>query len=61
MKVYIVEWVKTYHATGTEEVEAKSSKEAWKHVAENIGDYEGHMEYDADADYINVVGRGTGG
>ena len=52
MPKYTVTWSKTYYASGSVEIEADSSKDAEAVVQEDIGDYEGHMEYDPDKDFI---------
>ena len=48
MKTYEISWVKNYHATGSELIKAESEDEALKIAEDNIGDYEGSMEYDPD-------------
>jgi len=52
---YVVEWGKTYYACGEVKVEADSSEEAKALVLERMGDYEGHMEYEPDKDFVEVV------
>jgi hypothetical protein len=52
MPNYVVTWNKTYHASGFVEVEADSSENAEEIVRDRIGDYEGHMEYDPDKDFV---------
>ena len=54
MPKYTVTWNKTYHASGSVEVEADSSENAEEIVRDRIGDYEGHMEYDADKDFVEA-------
>ena len=44
-KIYEIAWVKNYHATGTELIEAESEDEALKIARDNIGNYEGSMQY----------------
>tara|TARA_Y100000310_G_C20667987_1_gene808669 strand:- start:1553 stop:1816 length:264 start_codon:yes stop_codon:yes gene_type:complete len=51
---YVVEWGKTYYACGEVNVEADSSEEAEALVRERMGDYEGHMEYEPDKDFVSV-------
>ena len=48
MKTYEIAWVKNYYATGRELIEAESEQEALQFAEDNIGDYEGSMEYDPD-------------
>ena len=48
VKTYEIAWVKNYHATGRELIEAESEEEALKIAEDNIGNYEGSMEYDPD-------------
>lgn len=55
MKTFDVQWSKTYHATGMVQVEAETEEEAKQIVDENIGDYEGSMQYDPDANTIEVL------
>jgi hypothetical protein len=55
MKKYKVSWTKTYYASGEVEVEATSRMDAELKVEENIGDYEGSMQYNPDEDYIDAV------
>ena len=52
MTKYLVDWNKAYHASGSVEVEANSNEEAEEIVRERMGDYEGHMEHDADRDFV---------
>ena len=54
MPKYYVEWNKTYYASGSVEIEANSSEDAEELVRNKMGDYEGHMEYDADKDFVDV-------
>ena len=54
-KKYEVQWVKTYHAFGIVSVIADSKDDAHDKVADQIGDYEGSMQYDADLDEITVL------
>ena len=52
---YVVEWGKTYYACGEVNVEADSSEEAEALVRERMGDYEGHMEYEPDKDFVSIA------
>ena len=51
---YVVGWGKTYYACGEVNVEANSSEEAEALVRERMGDYEGHMEYEPDKDFVSI-------
>jgi len=53
-KEYIVEWTKTYHASGTIKIKALSAKEAEDKMDAIIGDQEGSMQYDPDKNTIEV-------
>ena len=55
MPKFEVQWVKTYHASGIVSVIADSKDDAHDKVADQIGDYEGSMQYDADLDEITVL------
>ena len=57
MKKYKVDWSKTYIASGTVEIEAESEEDAEIIAEENIGDYEGSMQYDPNENYVEVVGE----
>ena len=59
MNKYTVAWCKTYYSHGTEEIPAENSEEAEKIALENIGDYEGSMQYDPNEDYIDVYPQDT--
>ena len=48
VKTYEIAWVKNYHATGRELIKAESEEEALQIAEDNIGDYEGSMQYDPD-------------
>ena len=52
---YTVNWSRTYRASGTIEIEAGSPGEARAIVEEEIGDYEGSMQYTPDDDIIEVT------
>ena len=51
---YSVHWSKTYHASGNVEVAAHSLVDAEEIVREQMGDYEGSMQYDADDDMVEA-------
>ena len=48
MKTYEIAWVKNYHSTGRELIKAENEEEALQIAEDNIGNYEGGMEYDPD-------------
>ena len=48
MAKYSVQWTKTYHASGIVEVDAPNADDAHDLVCDQIGDYEGAMQYNAD-------------
>lgn len=54
MKEYLVDWAKTYVATGTEKVSASSSSEAEGIVWEKLGDLEGSMQYYPDENSVEA-------
>lgn len=58
-KKYIVAWSKVYCASGAVEVEADNEEEAERIVDEQIGDYEGSMQYHPDENEIIVMGEIT--
>tara|TARA_R100000315_G_C5194924_1_gene114020 strand:+ start:197 stop:397 length:201 start_codon:yes stop_codon:yes gene_type:complete len=51
---YKVDWVKKYFECGTIEVLASSLEEAEDMVYDQIGDYEGSLQYDVDGDEVTV-------
>jgi hypothetical protein len=55
MKKYKVSWTKTYYTSGEVEVEATSRMDAELKVEEEIGNYEGSMQYNPDEDYVDAV------
>ena len=55
MNRYIVTWSKTYHIRGEEIVEAHSRLEAEDEVEEKIGDYEGSLHWDPDANFVEAI------
>ena len=55
MSKYSVQWTKTYHASGIVEVDAPNADDAHDLVCDQIGDYEGSMQYNADWDEITVL------
>lgn len=55
MSKYKVAWSKTYHVSGEVEIEAVSEAHAVQRVEDEMGGYEGSMQYDPKYDYIEVV------
>ncbi len=55
MSKYKVAWSKTYHVSGEVEIEAVSEAHAVQRVKDEMGGYEGSMQYDPKYDYIEVV------
>ena len=51
---YKVDWDKKYYDCGTIEVLASSPEEAENIVYDQIGDYEGSLQYDVDGDDVTV-------
>jgi hypothetical protein len=56
---YRVRWSKTYYASGFVEIDAESAALAEAIALENIGDYEGSMQYDPDGDLVEHYGEVT--
>ncbi len=54
MKKYAVTWSKTYYAHGEEVIEANSRVEAEEMIEENIGDYEGSMQWSPDENTVEA-------
>ena len=54
-KKYKVAWGKTYYASGEVEIEAVSEAHAIQRVEDEMGGYEGSMQYDPNEDYVEVV------
>lgn len=52
--IYKVTWSKTYYRSGTKIIEASSHREAQQIADDNIGNWEGGMEYDADKNEITT-------
>ena len=55
METYKVSWSKTYYASGTVSIEATNEEEAERIALENIGNYEGGMQYDPNEDYVECL------
>jgi hypothetical protein len=54
MPKFEVYWVKNYYVTGTQNIEADSEDEAREEADNNIGDWEGSMQYDPDQNEIEI-------
>ena len=54
-KKYKVVWSKTYHVSGEVEIGAVSEAHAVQRVQDEMGGYEGSMQYDPKYDYVEVV------
>lgn len=52
---YTIGWSKTYVVTGTVEIEADSHVEALRQAADEIGDYEGSMQYIPEEDTVDCM------
>jgi hypothetical protein len=57
MAKYMAYWSKAYYAGGEVEIEADSEEQAYEIAFDNIGDYEGSMQYDPHGDLIEVIAR----
>ena len=53
-KKFAVTWSKAYYVCGEEIIEANSRVEAEEIADNNIGDYEGSMQYNPDQNYIEA-------
>lgn len=54
MKKFKVLWIKRYHTSGEETIEAPSAEAAIKIIEEKIGDLEGSLQYNPDEDEIEA-------
>jgi hypothetical protein len=54
MKKYAVTWSKTYYAHGEKIIMANSRVEAEEIAEDNMGDYEGSMQYDPNENYVEA-------
>ena len=57
MKIYEIAWVKNYFATGSELISADSEEEALQVARDNMGDYEGSMEYTPEENWVESWGE----
>jgi hypothetical protein len=57
VKTYEIAWVKNYHMANSVLIEAESEEEALQIAEDNIGDYEGSMQYDPDEDWVESWGE----
>lgn len=53
-RTWVCHWSKTYHASGTVELQAHTEEEAVAKIRERIGDLEGSMQYDPDKDEVEA-------
>jgi len=54
MKKYAVTWSKTYYVHGEQIIEANSRVEAEEIAEDNIGDYEGSMQWNPDENTVEA-------
>jgi len=57
MKTYEIAWVKNYHMGNSVLIEAETEEEALEIARDNIGNYEGSMQYDPDEDWVESWGE----
>jgi hypothetical protein len=57
LKTYLISWMKYYWAGGEKEIEAPTEEEAIQIARDNIGGYDGHMEWDYDKNFIESWGE----
>ena len=55
MAKYLVQWTKGYYASGIVEIEADTEDDAHDKVMENIGNYEGNLQYDEFGESVEVL------
>ena len=55
-KIYEIAWVKNYFATGSELIEADSEEEALQVARDEMGNYEGSMQYTPEEDWVESWG-----
>ena len=56
-KTYEIAWVKNYHMGNSVLIEAETEEEALEFARDNIGNYEGSMQYDPDEDWVESWGE----
>ena len=56
-KIYEIAWVKNYHMGNSVLIEAETEEEALEIARDNIGNYEGSMQYDPDEDWVESWGE----
>ena len=57
VKTYQIAWVKNYHMGNSVLIEAETEEEALQIARDNIGNYEGSMQYDPDEDWVESWGE----
>ena len=57
VKTYEIAWVKNYHMGNSVLIEAETEEEALEIARNNIGNYEGSMQYDPDEDWVESWGE----
>lgn len=57
LKTYLISYVKYYYLTGEVEIEASTEEEAIQIVEDNIGCYDGSMEWDYDKNFVESWGE----
>ena len=57
MPIYEIDWFKYYYTTGTVMIEASTEKEAIKIVEDNIGNYDGSLNWEPDKNFIESCGE----
>ena len=57
VKTYQIAWVKNYHMGNSVLIEAETEEEALEIARNNIGNYEGSMQYDPDEDWVESWGE----
>jgi len=55
MPKYEVQWTKGYYRSGVVEVEADHEDDAHDKVLENIGNYEGSLQYDEFGESVEIL------
>jgi len=55
MAKYDVDWTKAYFSHGSVEIEANSKAEAEAIVHDQMGDYEGSLDYNPEENYVSAT------